>query len=144
MSSPTVRASITARLLAFIGSQGWDVPLIDIENRRAEPDPTKDWIAVEFLSADEQQITTGAPGQNTFREIGDFFIHYVTATGKGSAVVLSRLDDIRDHFRFTEVDDIEINAVSPPNSTSSASLANARGAWWGSSILTQYQYDLRA
>ena len=144
MSSQYVRNEIHRRIDQVISDEGWDVPVIEIVNFRATPDPDRDWIAIEFFSADETQITTGAPGDNTFRETGDFFIHYATATGKGPITVFDRLETIRAALRFTLVNGIRIDAVSPPDTTAAASLANVRGAWWGASILTSYEYDVRA
>lgn len=143
MSSLAVRQSFERRLLEVITLNGWSTIIIDVNNERAKPPGESDWAAIEYLGADENQITTGAPGENVFREIGDILIHYVVPSDTGSLVVVERLDTIQSFFRATLVDGITIDAVNPPDTTQGSSLAGAGGNWYGGSILINYQYDCK-
>jgi hypothetical protein len=143
MSSLHVRESFTRRVLEVIALNFWDTELVSMDNYRASPPAEKDWIVIEYLGADENQITTGAPSDNVFREVGDLLIHYVVPSDSGDEIVLARLDIIQQFFRATLVDEITINAVQPPDTQQGASLASAKGNWWGGSILINYQIDCR-
>lgn len=143
MSSLFVRGEMIARINEIITDEAWLCNYVDIENLRAEPGQ-QDWITIEFLGADETQITTGAPGENTFRETGTFLVHYVTTSGTGSQTTLERLEFIRTTLRATTVNDITIDAVSPPDTMEGSSLSGVRGNWWGASIaINNYEYDIR-
>lgn len=143
MSSLQVRESFTRRVLEVIAINGWSTTLVSMDNNRATPPAEQDWMVIEFLGADENQITTGAPGENVFREEGDLLIHYVVPSDTGDQVVLARLDIIQEYFRATLVDEITIDAVQPPDTQQGASLASAKGNWWGGSILINYKLDCR-
>lgn len=143
MSSLLVRESFKRRVLEVIALNSWDTILVSMDNERANPPAEKDWIVIEYLGADENTITTGAPGDNVFREVGDLLIHYVVPSDTGDLVVLQRLDILQDFFRATIVDEITIHAVQPPDTQQGASLASAKGNWWGGSILINYQLDCR-
>lgn len=138
-----VRESFYRRLQEVITLNGWQVVIVTIDNERAKPPGDQDWATIEFLGADENQATTGAPGNNVFREVGDLLIHYVVPSKTGSQTVLERLDIIQKYFRATIVDEITIDAVQPPDTQQGASLASAKGNWWGGSILINYKLDCR-
>jgi hypothetical protein len=143
MSSNHVRQSIINRMIGLVNLESWGTHWLDIENNRTTPPAGGDFFAVEFIGSDEEIKTTGSPGNNTFRETGDFLIHYVVESNTGADLLFERLEIIRSYFRFTIIDNVTIDAVNPPDTSPGASLANANGNWFGGSILISYTYDIR-
>jgi hypothetical protein len=143
MSSFVVRQSLETRLTDFLALQDWGAVLINIYNDRSNPPTTSDWLTLEYVNADEEQLSTGAPADNIFRETGEVLIHYVVPTKTSWETAVSRLDEIRAHFRATVIDNVTIDSVQPPMTEPGSSLAAIRGNFWGASILVNYETDIR-
>lgn len=139
MSSAYVRTKVRSRL----EGAGLGLPLVSDVWLVTDDDPpggAEYWIAPDFPGAIEEQITVGAPGNNTFRESGTFQVHVFALAGLGDATLTAHAETIRTLFRAQTIDSIRYYGADPPL------IGEGRddGLWMRATVAVEYEYDLYA
>lgn len=147
MSSRYVRNTVWAYLKA-----NWlETRVIEVENLfRNEDvggDPIEEWVTMMTQSANEQQASIGAPGDQRWREDGALAFIAFVPSGTGTDRALELAEQLRDLFRAQEIDDgaggptITFRSVDPPDTALPSSVDASQGAWYGFTVSAIYYCD---
>jgi hypothetical protein len=134
MPSKAVYDAVKARLDA-----GWSgLPVTYPDTRTETPENASAFLVVEFPTSSSEQLTTGAPGANFWRETGTIRFVINSERGSGIADALGWADDLAALFRGKTFDGVTTWAPSPPVIDD----ANDRGMYAQISTAVEYWYDL--
>ncbi|MFO1080860.1 MAG: phage tail terminator-like protein [Reyranellaceae bacterium] len=98
MAGDTFRDAFRAELTSVVSAAGIAWPVRDLINTAENPDASGGFIAIEFLGGSEEQFTTGAPGDNLFRENGQVTIR-VYAPQEGSVTTRDQAERYAEAIR---------------------------------------------
>lgn len=140
MSSKVAYDSITGFMTA-----NWSAtPIVDIENT-APALPDEPFIAMMFPFAIEEQASVGAPGNNVFREFGNFQVLVFVESGVGMDTLLTLGEQVRNLLRGQRIDDVQIDAVNPMSyAEDQSSIEVGGGNWYRRIINVDYYNDIHA
>jgi hypothetical protein len=131
-ASKAVYDAVYARL-----NDNWTATeVVDANNIRVDA-PRKAYVTVT-IDGDEEQMSFGAPGGNTYRESGLISLHLIVDSNTGTDDLLTWADALRTLFRGKEFGGVSTRSASPaqPVDTSQS------GLYYRSQIFVEYYYDL--
>lgn len=142
MSARAVRQAFRAAISAAVSSGQISAPFVETINRRVRNEDRPDeWVTVEFLGADEEQIGTGAENERLFRERGAVFVHVLTLAGRGDDRAVEIADEIRAVFRAAHIGaGVTIESVAPPDTGD----GDDDGAFFRATVEIQYRHEIAA
>lgn len=103
-------------------------------------DPVAPFIAIEFPVANEAPASTGAPGDNIWREEGVFRIILHVERGAGIAEALAWCDTLAALFRGREFDGVQCWEVTSPRLDDDNDLSG----YFQVFVAVRYQHDIYA
>jgi len=138
MSSKYVRDQAKAHLVA------WGVlPVKDYSNLGGDlPDPPDYFVTIRFPGAVEDQGSTGAPGDNLWREIGVFNVIVYAPSGVGDDQLLDYVEQLRVYFRGKKLGEVQCQEADPPDTTFPSSVNASLGNFIGYGTMISYMYDV--
>lgn len=85
----------------------------------------EDWVGIQFLGGEELPVSLTANNSlGKYREFGSIYIHIVAVAKLGGLDdILQRAETLRDAFRGQRINNITVDAVSPPNTGTGAALS---------------------
>lgn len=142
MSSPGVRTALQAAIEAAAGT----LPVFDLSDYVSADEVltgiSAEALLIQYVTADEEQVTIGGEGNQGWREVGTVVLHLVVPTGFDSAPAIAKGDAIRLALRGKRVDaSLVVEACEPFRDFGSDAIGNEGGAWkyWSSNLL--YERD---
>lgn len=135
-------AAVTAAFLARLSANWTACPVVPINGAADAPKDGSAFMVVEFPVANEDQISLGSVGANTFREDGACRLVLCIPIGDAAGFPgwLAKVDALRAAFRGQFFDGITTWAASPPATND----ASDRGAYFELSFAVPYQHDVFA
>lgn len=97
-----------------------------------------DYVAVDFPVANERQISTGAPGDNIWREEGVFRILINVRRGGGVGAALAWSETLASLFRGKQFDGVQCWHVNSPPLDSESNISG----YWQCVIAVGYSHDI--
>ncbi len=137
MALSVVCAAVEARLAAH-----WTrCPVRGLNARDAEPPADNSpFIEVQYPVSTSEQISTGAPGANVWRDEGAFRILLTVESGAGVKQALAWIDELAALFRGKVFDGVRTFAPSQPVLDD----RNRAGGWFTLSFAVAYEHDFLA
>lgn len=135
-------AAVTSAFLARLAANWTATPVAPINGSADAAKDGSAFLTVEFPVSNEDQISLGAAGANTFRETGAcrFVLSIPIGDADGFPVWLAKIDALRTVFRGQFFDGITTWAASPPATND----ASDDGAYFNLSFAVPYQHDVFA
>ena len=134
MPSKAVYDAVKARL-----DENWsDLPVVYPDTWGEGPEDGSAFVAIQFPLASSEQMSTGAPGANVWRETGAIRFVVNSIRGEGLVDGLQYCDDLADLFRGKLFDGVTTWAPSPPVIDDRGDMGNYQQL----SFTVEYQYDL--
>lgn len=99
MAGDTLRDAFRTRLAAHVTTAAITFPIKDLTNTTEDPDVTTGFIALEFPGGNEDQLTTGAPGDNIWRERGQVTVRVYAPLGHLRDTAEAAAEALRNLFR---------------------------------------------
>lgn len=118
--------------------ENWkQTPVIDIDNTPDQlPPGLCDWVTLQFFFAPEGQASVGIPGDNFWREEGEFLLYIFIPTGTGIDVLRDYGEQLQVLFRGKQIDGIFYESVSAPSPREQQPLAE--GSWYAQALAVSY------
>lgn len=131
-----MRNELDAIILAASPTITWKQ--LDTVNTKENPDASTGYIELEFPGGAEDQFTTGAPGNNLFKEDGQITVRVVAPLGRSRNSAELYASQLRAAFRgrripLTAGKAIRINAVGAMGG------GHTEGGMWAEAIALSYQ-----
>lgn len=141
MSSKFVRDTVDAFINDSVDVI--DAKVVDLENVAPDlPTTLERWVGIQYLSSEENQISTGSPGNNVWREQGNISIHCAVASGLSTSVIRVVADNVQKLLRGAHIDGIVVPSVNPP--VTREDVRAMQGNWYVLSVVFEYYYDIHA
>jgi hypothetical protein len=99
MAGDSLRDAFRTRLATHVATAAITLPIKDLVNTGDNPDAATGFIALEFFGGAEEQITTGSPGNNIFRESGQVTIRVYASLGQARDTAEAAAEALRNLFR---------------------------------------------
>lgn len=104
MASKAVVDAVEARLgTSWASADGNTLPVLGLNSSDQRPADGSAFIEITYPVANEEWLTVGAPGSNTFREEGAFRIIVNEERTRGMARAQGWIDELRALFRGVQL-----------------------------------------
>lgn len=141
MAGDSLRDAFRTRLAAHVATAAITFPIKDLTNTTENPGAGAGFIALEFPGGNEDQITTGAPGDNIWRERGQVTIRVYAPLGGGRDTAEAAAEALRNLFRADRFS--AGSRVIRVLDTAPMGGGQDEGGMWAESVALGYRTDNR-